>query len=38
MRLWKTIKKNVMKEKAPSLLYKERNLVLRSIVTILPLT
>jgi len=31
MRLWKTIKKNVMKEKAPSLLYKERNLVLRSI-------
>ena len=31
MRLWKTIKKSVMKEKAPSLLYKERNLVLRSI-------
>ncbi|MDY6790336.1 MAG: Rne/Rng family ribonuclease [Thermodesulfobacteriota bacterium] len=31
MRLWKTIKKNVMKEKAPCLLYKERNLVLRSI-------
>jgi len=31
MRLWKNIKKNVMKEKAPALLYKERNLVLRSI-------
>ncbi|MFC1811945.1 ribonuclease E/G [Thermodesulfobacteriota bacterium] len=31
MRLWKNIKKNVMKEKAPDLLYKERNLVLRSI-------
>lgn len=31
MRLWKTIKKSVMKEKAPCLLYKERNLVLRSI-------
>jgi ribonuclease E len=31
MLLWKTIKKSVMKEKAPCLLYKERNLVLRSI-------
>lgn len=31
MRLWKTIKDNVMKVKAPELLYKERNLVLRSI-------
>ncbi len=31
MRLWKNIKKNVRKEKAPALLYKERNLVLRSI-------
>ncbi|MFZ7128671.1 MAG: Rne/Rng family ribonuclease [Desulfobacterales bacterium] len=31
MRLWKTIKDNVMKVEAPALLYKERNLVLRSI-------
>lgn len=31
MRLWKNIKKRVMKETAPALLYKERNLVLRSI-------
>lgn len=31
MRLWKTIKDNVMKVHAPALLYKERNLVLRSI-------
>jgi ribonuclease E len=31
MRLWKNIKKNVRKQKAPALLYKERNLVLRSI-------
>ncbi len=31
MRLWKNIKGNVMKEKAPTLLYKERNLVLRSL-------
>ena len=31
MRLWKNIKRNVHKEKAPSLLYKERTLVLRSI-------
>jgi len=31
MRLWKNIKNRVMKEKAPGLLYKERNLVLRSI-------
>jgi ribonuclease E len=31
MRLWKNIKKNVRKEKAPALLYKERTLVLRSI-------
>jgi len=31
MRLWKTIKKKVMQEKAPALLYKERNLVLRSL-------
>ena len=31
MRLWKNIKGNVMKEKAPALLYKERNLVLRSL-------
>ncbi|MEA3280778.1 MAG: Rne/Rng family ribonuclease, partial [Thermodesulfobacteriota bacterium] len=31
LRLWKNIKKNVMKEKAPALLYKERNLVVRSI-------
>jgi ribonuclease E len=31
LRLWKTIKKNVMKESAPALLYRERHLVLRSI-------
>jgi ribonuclease E len=31
MRLWRNIKKNVRKERAPTLLYKERNLVLRSI-------
>ena len=31
MRLWKTIKGQVMKEEAPVLLYKERTLVLRSI-------
>ena len=31
MRLWKTIKSNVMKVKAPALLYKERNLVVRSL-------
>jgi ribonuclease E len=31
MRLWKNIKKNVRKEQAPNLLYKERNLILRSI-------
>jgi ribonuclease E len=31
LRLWKTIKKNVMKETAPALLYRERHLVLRSI-------
>jgi ribonuclease E len=31
MRLWKNIKKNVRKERAPALLYKERTLVLRSI-------
>ncbi len=31
LRLWKNIKKNVMGKKAPELLYKERNLVLRSI-------
>lgn len=31
MRLWKTIKAGVGKEQAPALLYKERNLVLRSI-------
>ena len=31
MRLWKNIKKSVRKEQAPALLYKERNLVLRSI-------
>jgi ribonuclease E len=31
MRLWKNIKKKVPKEQAPALLYKERNLVLRSI-------
>ena len=31
MRLWKTIKDMVMKEKAPALLYKEQNLVLRSL-------
>jgi ribonuclease E len=31
LRLWKTIKSSVMKEKAPALLYKERQLVLRSI-------
>jgi ribonuclease E len=31
LRLWKTIKGSVMKEKAPALLYKERHLVLRSI-------
>ncbi|MGD8333815.1 MAG: ribonuclease E/G, partial [Desulfobacterales bacterium] len=30
LRLWKTIKKNVMQEKAPALLYRERHLVLRS--------
>jgi len=31
MRLWKNIKKNVMSVSTPSLLYKERNLVLRSL-------
>ena len=31
MRLWKNIQTNVKKAKAPALLYKERNLVLRSI-------
>ncbi len=31
MRLWRTMKGNVMKVKAPELMYKERNLVLRSI-------
>jgi len=31
LRLWKNIKGNVMKVKAPALLYKERNLVVRSI-------
>jgi ribonuclease E len=31
LRLWKNIKKNVAKVQAPTLLYKERNLVLRSI-------
>jgi ribonuclease E len=31
LRLWKTIKGSVMKEKSPALLYKERQLVLRSI-------
>ena len=31
MRLWKTIKGNVMKEPAPVLLHKEQNLVLRSL-------
>lgn len=31
MRLWKTIKGNVMKEKSPALMYRERNLVLRSL-------
>ncbi len=31
MRLWKNIKGSVMKVKAPALLYKERNLVVRSI-------
>ena len=31
LRLWKNIKKNVTKVQAPTLLYKERNLVLRSI-------
>jgi ribonuclease E len=31
LRLWKNIKGSVMKEKAPALLYKERNLVIRSI-------
>jgi ribonuclease E len=31
MRLWKNIKQSVAKEQAPALLYKERNLVLRSI-------
>ncbi len=31
MRLWKNIKGNVMKVKAPALLFKERNLVVRSI-------
>jgi len=30
MRLWKNIKNNVAKQKPPNLLYKERNLVLRS--------
>lgn len=31
LRLWKNIKSQVMKEATPSLLYKERNLVVRSI-------
>jgi ribonuclease E len=31
LRLWKNIKKSVMKEPAPALLYRERHLVLRSI-------
>ena len=31
LRLWKNIKGNVMKAKAPALLFKERNLVVRSI-------
>ncbi len=31
LRLWKNINKNVANEKSPSLLYKERNLVLRSL-------
>jgi ribonuclease E len=31
LRLWKTIKQSVMKEPAPVLLYRERDLVLRSI-------
>lgn len=31
LRLWKNIKKNVRKVQAPALLYKEQNLVLRSI-------
>lgn len=31
MRLWKTIKDNVMKVPTPSLMHKERNLVLRSL-------
>ena len=31
LRLWKTIKLSVMKEPAPALLYRERDLVLRSI-------
>jgi ribonuclease E len=31
LRLWKTIKQSVMKEPAPALLYRERDLVLRSI-------
>jgi ribonuclease E len=31
LRLWKNIKKSVMKEPAPALLYRERDLVLRSI-------
>ncbi|MGD9016700.1 MAG: ribonuclease E/G, partial [Desulfobacterales bacterium] len=31
MRLWRTMRGNVMKVKAPELMYKERNLVLRSI-------
>jgi ribonuclease E len=31
LRLWKNIKDNVMKVKSPALLYKERNLVVRSI-------
>jgi len=31
LRLWKTIKQSVMNEQAPALLYRERDLVLRSI-------
>ncbi len=31
LRLWKTIKQSVVKEQAPALLYRERDLVLRSI-------
>ncbi|MGD9044918.1 MAG: ribonuclease E/G [Desulfobacterales bacterium] len=31
LRLWKTIKQSVMKEPAPAMLYRERDLVLRSI-------